>query len=115
MSKGRWGDKDDPESLAQLGEGRVLGDEPRPRPRGVGARFEQRPFEEVEVRVCAVSGPVCASDHRIPQRHRLVGLPDEERVTFGLSEQRDRVDPRAAFSVELAYGVDEAQRGFAPG
>ena len=107
--------EEDAGAPAQLGEGRILGGEPPASPRGVGTRFSQRSFQDFEVGVRAVSGRCSAGwEHGRAKRHRLVGLTNEQRVTFGLGEQRDCDDSRAAFLVELAHGADEAQRGFAP-
>ena len=105
---------DDAEALAQLGERRVLGDEAPPGPRGVGAGLDERALQHSKIDVGAVAGPVRVVHHRVSDRHRLIGLPHEERVTFGFREERDRVDLPALFLVELAHSADEPQRRFAP-
>ena len=85
----------DPEPLGELGELGPLGHGSPPDPRGVGAR---RPHGTLE--------PVVVS-----KGHRLIGLPDERRVTLGLGVHGDEADGIGSAVVELAHGMDDAHRG----
>ena len=79
-------DEGDAELLAQLGERRVLGDEPPADPRGVGPGLHQRPLQDGVVEVRAGRGGA--------QRVGDVRLPDEGRVPVGVGVEGDRLDPR---------------------
>ena len=81
----RRADEGDPDPRAQLGEGRVLGDEAPADPGGVRPGLAQRPLELGVVEV-GRAGPGRA------QRHGLVGDPDEGRPPLGLRVQGDHRD-----------------------
>ena len=104
-------DEGDPDPLAQLGEGRVLGDEAPADPRGVRSGLAQRALENRVVDVGPVGG-----------RAEVVGvvaLADEHGATLTLGVQRDRLDPllgpplHRVLGVEVADGVDEPHGGLA--
>jgi hypothetical protein len=92
--------------IAQFGELRALGHEPPTHPRGVGSRHDEGALEGTEVEV-GVAGDGVESD-------RLVGLPHEHGPTFRSGVQRNGDEVAVAFFAELAHGVDQPHRGFAP-
>ena len=95
--------EDDAELLAQLGEGRVLGDEAPADPRGVGARLGRRALERLVVEVGGGR----------PEAVALVGLAHEQRVPLGLAVERDHADRLVARVVELAHRMDGTHRRLA--
>ena len=84
-------DEDDTQALAELGERRVLGDEPPSHPRGVGARRHQGLLEARVVEVTALPLAVAFVDkRRRAEIHGLVGLAHEHRAPVRRGEQGDR-------------------------
>jgi hypothetical protein len=94
-------DEDDAESLAPFGKLGLLRDEAPPDPDRIGARRAQGARQRVVVEVPPV------------ERDRLVRMADEHRVALGLRVERDDTYRLGAFHVDLAHGVDDANRGFA--
>ena len=105
--------EDDPEPVAELREGGVLGDEAPADPRRVRARLDERALEALVVEVGADLGAVGAVDHRRAEAVALVGLADEQRVALLVGVEGDDADRLVALLVELADGVDGAHRRLA--
>ena len=105
--------EDDLQALAQLGELRVLGDEPPADPGGVGARLHERALERGVVEVGAAAPPVRVGPRGGAEAVRLVGLADEQGVALGLGIEGDQADRVRALLVELADGVDRTHRRLA--
>ncbi len=103
---GTRADERHPEALAQVGERRILGDEPPPDPDGVRRALDQHPLEDGEVDVGAGRGGT--------KRVGLVGLPREHRRTFLVGVQRDRRDRHlTTLRVQVADRVDQPHRSLA--
>ena len=105
--------EDDPEPVAELREGGVLGDEAPADPRRVRAGLDERALEALVVEVGAELGAVGAVDHRGAEAVALVGLPDEQGVALLLGVEGDDADRLVALLVDLADGVDRAHRRLA--
>ena len=105
--------EDDPQPVAELREGGVLGDEAPADPRRVGAGLDERALEALVVEVRAQRVAVAVRDHRGAEAVALVGLADEQRVALLLGVEGDDADRLVALLVELADGVDRAHRRLA--
>ena len=81
---GARADEGDADALAQLGEGRVLGDEAPADPGGVGVRLAQGALEDGVVEVGA--------RRRGTEVVGVVALADEHRPPLALGVQGDRLD-----------------------
>jgi hypothetical protein len=102
---GRRADEGDAQPMTQLGEVRVLGDEPPPDPHRVGLRRQERDLEQVVVQV----RPACSGAQRI----RDVGFADEHGGRLGVRVQRDRSDGRGigVLGIQIPHGVDQPHCG----
>ena len=100
-------DERQPQTLAELCEGDVLGDEPPAHPHRVGLGFQQSAFELGVVEISnAFRG--------FAKRHRLVSLAYEHRAALGVGMQSDRRYAAPILGIEFAYGPNEAYRGLTP-
>jgi hypothetical protein len=100
--------EDDPQPVAQLGEGRVLGDEAPADPRRVGTGLDKGALEALVVEVGADRGAVGVRHHRGAEAVALVGVADKQRVALLLGVEGDDADRLVALRVHLADGVDGA-------
>jgi hypothetical protein len=105
--------EDDPQPVAQLREGRVLGDEAPADPGRLRAGLDERALEPLVVEVGAERGALGIGDHGRAEAVALVGLADEQRVPLLLRVEGDHADRLLALLVELADGVDGAHRRLA--
>jgi len=94
-----------PDPLAQLGEGRVLGDEAPAHPGGVGAGVDQRPLQRLQVQIWPGGGGA--------QVVRDVGLTHEHRASVDVGVEGHRLDPGAGLGGQVTDGVDEPHGGLA--
>ena len=96
-------DEGDTDLLAQLGERRVLGDEPPADPGGVGPGLHQRALQDGVVEVRAGRGGA--------ERVGDVSFTDEGRGAVGVGVEGDRLDSRPGFRRKIPDSVDEPHRG----
>ena len=117
MTSARRPDEHDAEPVAQFGELGTFGDEAPADPGRIGARRDERPFQrgEVEIRGPGVRGAV------VVQTDGLVRLAHEHRRPFGPRVQGDHAEIGTVTGglarrlvAQLAYGIDQAHRGFTP-
>ncbi len=104
----RRADEGDAAPRAQFGEVRVLRDEAPAHPGGVRSGSEQRRLEQVVVEV--------RTGARGAERVGDVCLAYEHGRRLGVGVQRDRPDRlgRGVLGVQIADGVDQSHRRFAP-
>ena len=100
-----------PSRCAEIGELRLLGDEPPPDPGGIRTRRNECSLERHMVEVAAalrrssrMAGPSDAASS---------ASTDEHRVPFAVGVEGDQPDRLVALLVEFTHGMDEAHRRLA--